>query len=272
MSDLIDGHVAHLRAAGQTAKSIRDRTKLLRRLARELPFGLEVVGTEDLESWLGQFGPGWTLYTYSKHIRGFYCWAASTPGGLTFDPAAALPRIRAPKCRPRPLSDAQVAVALQLPRPWRTAIILALYGGLRVGAVARLYREHVGRDEMVVHRKGGDTYMVQTHPAIWAEVRSLGCGPVVPLRRGGRFQPDDLSARLSDRLAGAGLPGVTLHRFRHTFGTRLLAETGNLRLVQEALGHEDISSTQIYTEVEKGQLRLAIQKLAFPASTQVEAA
>ena len=62
-------------------------------------------------------------------------------------------------------------------------------------------------------------------------------------------------------LVGLGGMGITLHRLRHTFGTNLLEGTGDLRLVQEALCHEDIGSTVCYTEVAKKKLRENIKRV-----------
>jgi site-specific recombinase XerC len=56
----------------------------------------------------------------------------------------------------------------------------------------------------------------------------------------------------------AGVGACTPHRARHTFGTRLLEATGDLRLVQEALGHKTITSTQVYTRVSSPRLRAAV--------------
>jgi integrase len=59
----------------------------------------------------------------------------------------------------------------------------------------------------------------------------------------------------------AGVPQRTPHRFRHTFGTELLRKTKNLRLVQEAMGHADIQSTVVYTQVAASELEAGVARL-----------
>lgn len=275
MSDLIEGHLAHLRAGGYSEQTIDDRRKILLRLDRELPYGVEQVATEDLEEWLSQFY-GWTLYTYRNHIVGFYRWsAAGHRPHLSFDPSADLARKRPPKGVPRPASDDQVRGALQLARPWRTAIVLARYNGLRCGEITRLDREHVTRERMIVRRKGGKLAAMFVHPYVWAEVEELPAGPLVPHpRTGRRWIPDRLSGAMSEQLAGVGLVGVTLHRFRHAFATWMLLPVdlggagANLREVQVLMGHESPTSTAIYTEITDGQLRRLMQKLPTVTGSQ----
>ncbi len=59
--------------------------------------------------------------------------------------------------------------------------------------------------------------------------------------------------------AGITEKNVSPHTFRHTFATDLLRESRNLRLVQKALGHADISTTQIYTHIVDEELESAMK-------------
>jgi site-specific recombinase XerD len=65
--------------------------------------------------------------------------------------------------------------------------------------------------------------------------------------------------------ARAKVRDCTPHRFRHTFGTRLLEQVHDLRVVQEALGHRDIKSTTVYTKVTSERLSSAIARLNWPS-------
>ena len=73
-----------------------------------------------------------------------------------------------------------------------------------------------------------------------------------------RRQLEDLTHRWGH---AAGVPHCLPHRFRHTYATRLLRAGVDIRLVKELLGHEDIKSTVIYTEVTDAALSEAVLRL-----------
>lgn len=286
MDTLIVKYLAHIRAGGYSPHTIEDRQELLVRLDRELPYGIGKVATEDLEWWLGKLGvkpPSWTLCTYYTGMRSAYGWWYRT-GQLDFDPTANLARPRQPEPVPHPATEDQVALALTLPRPYRTAVLLASYGGLRCAEVCGLDRAQVTREWIEVYGKGGRTRRVPTHDLIWAEICDLpvhaipraipGRPPRMPVmwHRGGLYLPRQFSQAVSKRLTALGMPEVTLHWFRHRFATALLLAGVDIRTVQELLGHRQLSSTQIYTAVTDRQRRNAVAALPVLSSPLQEAA
>ena len=197
-------------------------------------------------------------------------------------PASALGAIRAPKAAkrlPRPLSAADArAVASAATRdgearePWilaRDAAVLSLcYGaGLRIGEALSIRRADapVGeRDSVTVVGKGRKT---RSAPAI-APVRQAVVdyltlcpyvlkpqGPLFVGAKGGPLSPRIVQLAMA-RLRGAlGLPdSATPHALRHSFATHLLARGGDLRTIQELLGHASLSTTQVYAAVDTGRL------------------
>lgn len=268
VSEMIDAHTRHLRAQGASPRTVADRTRLLRALHTRLPFGLAYAATDELEDWLAS-DPDWSQWTrctYANHIRSFYRWANGR--WLDGDPAAEMARPRQPDGVPRPVTDAELATALdRAPEPWYTAVSLAAYGGLRIGEIAGLRREDVTADTIWIRRaKGGDPASVDTHPRIWALLKPRPAGPVC-VRPSGR--PPTVTVtwftqherRFFDSI---GLPAVVMHRFRHWYATTLLDGGADLRTVQEALRHKRVTSTQRYTAVRGGQRRLAIRSLPDP--------
>jgi integrase/recombinase XerC len=192
----------------------------------------------------------------------------------------ALAAVRAPKIGknlPRPLS---VAAARRMAdpdlpagdghAPWvhaRDAAVLALlYGsGLRISEALGLRRGDFGtRDTLTVTGKGGKQRMVPMLPQVAkliADYLAL-CpydppedGPLFVGARGGPLAPRLIQIAMA-RLRGAlGLPDTaTPHALRHSFATHLLARGGDLRSIQELLGHASLSTTQIYTEVDAERL------------------
>ncbi|PSC04986.1 recombinase XerC [Alsobacter soli] len=205
--------------------------------------------------------------------------------------ASALSAIRGPKLGkslPKPLSAPN---ARRLADPdlrageeretWvlvRDAAVLALlYGcGLRISEALGLKRSEApvgGQDVITVTGKGGKTRMVPVIPAVSAAVAEYVAlcpytlPPSEPLFRGQKGGP--LNPRIiqlaMERLRGAlGLPETaTPHALRHSFATHLLARGGDLRAIQDLLGHASLSTTQIYTEVDTSRL-LAAYNAAHP--------
>jgi integrase/recombinase XerC len=147
------------------------------------------------------------------------------------------------------------------------AVLALLYGcGLRISEALSLKRRDIdgAPDALTVTGKGGKTRMVPLLPQVAALVAQYvaSCPYGLPadgaLFRGARGGP--LSPRIvqlaMQRLRGAlGLPDTaTPHALRHSFATHLLAGGGDLRAIQELLGHASLSTTQIYTAVDAERL------------------
>jgi len=195
---------------------------------------------------------------------------------------AALSAVRAPKLgktlpRPLPVTAARRIADSELhadenAAPWihaRDAAVLALlYGsGLRISEALGLTRADVGsgaRDAITVTGKGRKQRMVPVLPQVQtliAEYVALcpydlpGDGPLFVGAKGGPLSPRIVQLAMA-RLRGAlGLAETaTPHALRHSFATHLLARGGDLRAIQELLGHASLATTQIYTEVDAERL------------------
>jgi integrase/recombinase XerC len=87
-------------------------------------------------------------------------------------------------------------------------------------------------------------------------------GPLFLSVSGNRIGPRQVEFRLKHWLKQAGITRrCTVHTLRHTFASRLYEKTGNLRLIQRALGHRRVATTEIYTRVTDGKLKRAIRNL-----------
>jgi integrase/recombinase XerC len=196
---------------------------------------------------------------------------------------AALSAVRAPKVArtlPKPLavtsarqmSDADLRAGEER-EPWvlaRDAAVLALlYGsGLRISEALSLKRKDIptpgAGDTLVVKGKGGKERMVPVLPQVLKLIADYDAlcpydpgrdGPMFIGARGGPLSPRIVQLAMA-RLRGAlGLPATaTPHALRHSFASHLLARGGDLRAIQELLGHASLSTTQIYTAVDSEQL------------------
>jgi integrase/recombinase XerC len=166
--------------------------------------------------------------------------------------------------------------------PWiwaRDAAVMALlYGsGLRISEALGLKRRDVplpgAGDVLVVTGKGNKTRMVPVLQNVLALVQDYvemcphplpAEGPVFVGARGGPLSPRIIQLTM-ERLRGAlGLPdSATPHALRHSFATHLLSRGGDLRAIQELLGHASLSTTQIYTGIDSERL-LEVYKTAHP--------
>lgn len=263
-------YLAHLRGGGRSIATVTARGHILRALGASLPDGLNEASPSELEGWLGQFG-GWTIYTYFECVTLFYAFCARR-GLLPRDPTLDMLRPTKPRSEPHPASEAEVARALAMPHPWSTAVLLAAGDGLRRAEICKLDRAHVTEPWMLVHRKGGVTQLLPTHPRVWEVVQGLPPGPIVH-HNGREYRPGSLSVRMSVELMQVGLYSVTLHRFRHFFGTYLLLPQdqggagASARTAQDLLGHASLATTQLYALVTDRQRRLAVNALPIPYPT-----
>jgi integrase/recombinase XerC len=225
-----------------------------------------------------------TLARQLSSIRSFYRFAERR--GLFRN--AALSTIRAPKLPhavPKPLPPekaqrlvkADVLAAEDTPK-WimarDEAVLTLLYAsGLRISEALSLTRAQAEAPVLTVTGKGGKTRIVPLLPAAREAVaRYLDLCPFSPAPREAMFRGvkgGPLNARniqlLIERLRGAlGLPDTaTPHALRHSFASHLLANGADLRVIQELLGHASLSTTQVYTEVNRAHL-LAQYRKAHP--------
>jgi integrase/recombinase XerC len=204
----------------------------------------------------------------------------------------ALAAVRAPKIAkslPKPVSAA-AATRLLDPQmrageerePWvlaRDAAVLALlYGsGLRISEALGLTRGQIpapgAGDAITVTGKGNKQRMVPVLPQVLRAVADYVAlcpydlpadGPLFVGAKGGPLSPRIVQLTMA-RLRGAlGLPdSATPHALRHSFATHLLSRGGELRAIQELLGHASLSTTQIYTAVDADRL-LAVYRATHP--------
>jgi integrase/recombinase XerC len=149
------------------------------------------------------------------------------------------------------------------------AVMALLYGsGLRISEALGLKRREVPRpgegDVLIVTGKGNKTRMVPVLQNVLALVQEYVSicpralppeGPIFVGARGGPLSPRIIQLAM-ERLRGAlGLPdSATPHALRHSFATHLLSRGGDLRAIQELLGHSSLSTTQIYTGIDSERL------------------
>ncbi|KRS13173.1 recombinase XerC [Roseovarius atlanticus] len=239
---------------------------------------LAKLTVSDMRSWMaftrGRDVGARSLARKLSAVKSFFRWLAEREG---VDPAAVL-AARAPKFQrklPRPLSpDAARAVIdtteTQHPTTWIAArdqaVVTLLYGcGLRISeALGLTGRALPVGDSLRIIGKGGKERIVpviapaRTALARYIDLCPYPTEPDAPLfrgARGGALSPRAVQKLMASVRMQLGLPATaTPHAMRHSFATHLLNAGGDLRAIQELLGHATLSTTQAYTAIDTARL------------------
>lgn len=236
------------------------------------------VTVRDMRAWMAhERGRGVGARSLARSlsaVKSFYRWLSEREG---FEPTAVL-STRAPKFQrklPRPLevqaaSDMIDRVELQSSEPWiaarDTAVVTLLYGcGLRISEALGLTGADVPLPEVLrIVGKGGKERIVpviapaRDAVAAYVKLCPYPCNnhePIFRAVRGGILSPRVIQKVMEQSRMQLGLPATaTPHAMRHSFATHLLAAGGDLRTIQELLGHASLSTTQAYTAVDAAHL------------------
>lgn len=249
--------------------------------------GLGGLKAADFRAWLadrrrGGAGPA-TLARGLSALRSFYRyldrrWCVTAPS------LALVEGPRRPRPKPKPVSEDAARRLIEDAEarggePWvearDAAVLCLLYGcGLRIAEALSL----TGGDlplgtALRVTGKGGKTRIVPVLPAVRDAVAAYAAvcpytldrdAPLFRGVRGGALGSRTIQKAMTELRSRLGLaPSATPHALRHAFATHLLAHGGDLRTIQELLGHASLSTTQIYADIEPERL-LAAHAAAHP--------
>lgn len=262
--------------------------------------GAYVRGLSDLRSWLGRdmdiravtanklarylasqdstAKPAISLNGTKTAIRVFFKFLTDA-GYLEANPARLIKNGRAEPKTPEYLKPAEARSFLAaistndgpVARRDRVMFTLLLHTGIRLEGLVRLGVQDVRLGERIlkVNGKGGIERSVYLPSKLRRVLKSYiammnlnADDALFPSRNGGALGRRQVQLRFHHWLKKAGIKRhLTVHSLRHTVAMNLYRESGDLRLVQTALGHRHISTTEIYARVEDKTLRRALEKL-----------
>ena len=293
---LVERYLAHAqfekRLAERTVALYTDDLKRLQALAQEAGVSLEQVQAHHVRRWMAQMHSGGRtprgIALIVSGWRGFYTWLGRE-GLVSSNPLAGL---RAPKSA-KPLPKAlHVDDALQLVEhrnedqdPWLQARDIAMVellysSGLRVAELTGLDVQASAQARGWIDMDGAEAHVLgkgskrrsvpvgqQAMQALqaWLAIRNQGL-PVQAQtqtalfvgQRGTRLSSQAIWQRLRQRGVQAGMStALHPHMLRHSFASHVLQSSGDLRAVQELLGHANISTTQVYTRLDYQHLAKA---------------
>jgi integrase/recombinase XerC len=286
LAPALQRYIEHLRVerrlAPRSVQMIHDALLRLQQAAASAQVNLREVQTLHVRRWAAQLREqrlaARSIAIHLSAWRGLYRWWGRT-GEVRSNPVDGVRAPKAPKPLPKALSVEQ-AVALAAFEPQHGDPVLRardhcmvelLYGsGLRVAELVGL--DHHASDSAagwidaadasaMVLGKGSKRRSVPVGGAAlqalrqWLLVRGQIAATAEPAlfvsRRGTRLTPSQVRSRLKGLALQAGLPThVHPHMLRHSFASHLLQSSGDLRAVQELLGHAHIATTQVYTRLD----------------------
>ena len=241
---------------------------------------LRDVGTDELTDFLSQRKReglnAASLRITTVHLKVFFRWLAAHHW-LEMDPAEPLISPRPNPSLPHTLLASQMNQLLESIDPTQTlgrrdlAILELFYAsGLRLSELCKARLETLDFDEgfLRVTGKGNKTRIVRVGTKALAALQDYlkyerhslvtkrSSSHVFLSVRGTALSPDRVRQIVKERAALAGLEqNCYPHLLRHSFATHLLEGGADLRVIQELLGHADISTTQIYTHVDRKRLK-----------------
>jgi integrase/recombinase XerC len=255
---------------------------------------LSRIGVSDMRAWMARTRAddvgARSLARKLSAVKSFYRWLAAREG---FEPTAVL-STRAPKFQrklPRPLAEdaarAMIArVEMQARQDWVAArdmaVVTVLYGcGLRISEALSLTGADLPLPAVLrILGKGGKERIVPVIPAARDAVNHYARLCPYPLEadqplfrgtRGGPLNPRAIQKVMEQARLQLGLPAsATPHAMRHSFATHLLNAGGDLRAIQELLGHASLSTTQAYTAVDTARLMQVYDATHPRAATKAE--
>lgn len=256
----ITGWLIWLQVSDRPATTIRTRRCQIRLVARhtrtcspaEVDLACLVRVHSENDYWSSDYRKG-----VRAALVSFFDWCCRE-GHAEHNPAEALPKVSGSSPRPKPATDAvwEDLVARAEPRELLMAR-LACEAGMRRAEVSLCHSDDLldGIDgpSLIVHGKGGKQRVVPITDDLAAAIRAHRPTPgyLFPGQIDGHISAHYVGKLISDLMP----PGWSMHKLRHRYATRGYQGTGNLRAVQEALGHASVATTQRYTAVAARDLR-----------------
>ena len=261
------------RLSPHTVSNYRRDLEVLVRLIGEAALSLQTLQTHHVRRFIAQLhGRGLCGRSLARTLsawRGFYRWQMFR-GEAPANPLDGVRAPKSPKPLPRALSPDEASRLLDAagesaPELRDQAMFELFYSsGLRLAELVALdldaLEDALAGEIRVLGKRAKERLIpvgrqARAALAAWAERRAELAAETEPAlfvgQRGRRIHPRVVEARLAQRAQAQGLPThVHPHMLRHSFASHVLQSSGDLRAVQEMLGHASIASTQVYTHLD----------------------
>ncbi len=203
-----------------------------------------------------------TLYRYAQMIKAFMAWYGEPIDDL---------KVRIPKTLPGYTEDNDIEKlfqAIENKRSHKGCIVrdlllveLALKTGMRRSELANLMAKDIHQDFLMVRNgKGGKDRVIPLVLSIAERLRNFS-KDMKPEEKVFQLKPACISNKIKQFAKKAGITDFHTHSLRHKFATELLERGADIRVVQELLGHANLTATQVYLSITSKRIREAISLL-----------
>lgn len=267
MSPVINAFTTYEHSRALAPTTIRNRLSIIGQLGLNCdPVHADLT---QLRTFVGK--PGLTASTrriYIHALRAFYHFLVND-GYRDDDPTLRIENIHVPRNLPRPFTWEQIQAMLESGayRRTRCMILLGYYQGLRVSQIAAVHSDDIDLRDATLHTvaKGQVSLTLPLHTVLQDLAPTMPQGFWFPRRdrTEGHMNTSSVTDLIRRAKLRAGItdPRLTAHSLRHSYGTHLLEAGVDIRVVQELMGHANISTTQVYTRVSDVQRRAGINAL-----------
>jgi site-specific recombinase XerD len=261
---LLEAFAAYQASKMLSPTTIKNRASILRSLRSTVGKPLDQMQLPDLRAFLGRpGGKASSRRTERNAICTFYGFLVDD-GYRDDNPAIRIAPIKVPRSEPRPFSSEQIDALLTTGayRKTRAMILLGYHQGFRASTIAAVHGHDIDLLAMTIRVtvKGSKERLLPLHTVIAELAQTMPRDDWwFPARggRGGHILPASVTERitLAKKRAGIQDPKLTPHSLRHSFGSDLVENGLDVRVVQELMTHESLSTTQIYTRVSERRKR-----------------
>jgi integrase/recombinase XerD len=267
--EIVEKFTSYMRGERKSPYTIKEYRSMATMFLNFTQKQLKDTGPEDIENFKHHLATERKFSKNSQYIAIHAVKLLFRSNGI-IPPVNLMPPKRSLKM-PNYLSEKEAGVLIEASKKDLTTnliVSLLLYTGIRVGELCRINIENVDIEEGIVTVKGGkgDRDRIVIIPETCRELaheyllkrfkRSTGDNAFLISHKNTRFDPSTVERIVKKVSKEAGIQKkVTPHVLRHTFATTVLRMGGDIRFIQQILGHASVATTQIYTHVDENTLK-----------------
>lgn len=267
--EIVEKFTSYMRGERKSSYTIKEYRSMANMFLNFTQKGLKDTGPEDIEKFKHHLATERKFSKNSQYIAIHAVKLLFRSNGIT-PPVNLMPPKRSLKM-PNYLSEKEAGMLIEASKKDLTTnliVSLLLYTGLRVGELCRINMENIDIEEGIITVKGGkgDRDRIVIIPGICRELaheyllkrfsRITTHNAFLISHKNTRFDPSTVERIVKKVSKEAGIQKkVTPHVLRHTFATTVLRMGGDIRFIQQILGHASVATTQIYTHVDENTLK-----------------